>query len=156
MKKKTKSPSILYISCESRPPACEGRRFLRSLINTTCLYSQKPKSKPILGFRCIYRKEKDMKFLTIEKIKQQLRIDDTCEAELLKDYGDAAEETVLDTIGQTYEELVAEHGKVPKRAQQAALMLVDTWYQYRSPVADRTMSVVPYTFEILLKPLVKL
>ena len=69
-----------------------------------------------------------MKFLTLEKIKQQLRLDDTCEAELLKDYGDAAEETVLDTIGQTYEELVAE----------------------------RTMSVVPYTFEILLKPLVKL
>lgn len=97
-----------------------------------------------------------MDFLTIDKIKQQLRLDCTCEAELLKDYGDAAEEVVLDIMGLTYDEAVAKYGSMPKRAEQAALMLVDTWYQYRSPVADRTMSVVPYTFEILLKPLVKL
>ena len=97
-----------------------------------------------------------MKFLTIDKIKQQLRLDCTCEAELLNDYGDAAEEVVLDIMGLTYDEAVAKYGSMPKRAEQAALMLVDTWYQYRTPVSDRQMSVVPYTFEILLKPLVKL
>ena len=97
-----------------------------------------------------------MKFLTIDKIKQQLRLDCTCEAELLEDYGNAAEEVVLDTIGLTYDELVEKYNGIPERARRAALMLVDHWYQYRSPVADRTMSVVPYTFEILLKPLMKL
>ena len=97
-----------------------------------------------------------MKFLTIDKIKQQLRLDCTCEAELLEDYGNAAEEVVLEHIGLTYDELVAKYNGVPERVKQAAMMLVDHWYQYRSPVADRTMSVVPYTFEVLLKPLVKL
>ena len=97
-----------------------------------------------------------MKFLTIDKIKQQLRLDCTCEAELLEGYGNAAEETVLDVIGLTYDELVAKYNGVPKRVEQAALMLVDTWYQFRTPVADRQMSVVPYTFEILMKPLAKL
>ena len=97
-----------------------------------------------------------MNFLTIDKIKQQLRLDCTCEAELLEAYGNSAEETVLDIMGCTYDEAVAKYGNIPARAQQAALMLVDTWYQYRTPVADRKMSVVPYTFDILMKPLAKL
>lgn len=97
-----------------------------------------------------------MKFLTIDKIKQQLRLDCTCEAELLEDYGNAAEEVVLDIMGLTYDEAIAKYGSMPKRAKQAALMLVDTWYQYRTPVSDRQMSVVPYTFDILMKPLAKL
>ena len=97
-----------------------------------------------------------MKFLTIDKIKQQLRLDCTCEAELLDAYGNSAEETVLDIMGCTYDEAVAKYGSIPARAQQAALMLVDTWYQYRTPVSDRQMSVVPYTFNILMKPLAKL
>jgi hypothetical protein len=97
-----------------------------------------------------------MKFLTIDKIKQQLRLDCTCEAELLEAYGNSAEETVLDIMGCTYDEAVAKYGSIPARAQQAALMLVDTWYQYRTPVSDRQMSVVPYTFDILMKPLAKL
>ena len=97
-----------------------------------------------------------MKFLTIDKIKQQLRLDCTCEAELLEAYGNSAEETVLDIMGCTYDEAVANYGSIPARAQQAALMLVDTWYQYRTPVSDRQMSVVPYTVDILMKPLAKL
>lgn len=97
-----------------------------------------------------------MKFLTIDKIKQQLRLDCTCEAELLEAYGNSAEETVLDIMGCTYDEAVAKYGSIPARAQQAALMLVDTWYQFRTPVSDRQMSVVPYTFDILMKPLAKL
>jgi hypothetical protein len=97
-----------------------------------------------------------MKFLTIDKIKQQLRLDCTCEAELLEAYGNSAEETVLVIMGLTYDEAVAKYGSIPARAQQAALMLVDTWYQFRTPVSDRQMSVVPYTFDILMKPLAKL
>ena len=97
-----------------------------------------------------------MNFLTIDKIKQQLRLDCTCEAELLEAYGNSAEETVLDIMGCTYGEAVAKYGSIPARAQQAALMLVDTWYQFRTPVSDRQMSVVPYTFDILMKPLAKL
>ena len=46
-----------------------------------------------------------MKFLTIDKIKQQLRLDCTCEAELLDAYGNSAEATLAAYIGFVDEHL---------------------------------------------------
>ena len=105
-----------------------------------------------------------MKFLTIDKIKQQLRLDCTCEAELLEMYGNSAEETLAEYIGFMDENnvpsvdkmLEAYGGKMPVPLVQAALMLVDTSYQVRSPVSAQNMSVVPYPFDLLVKPYVKL
>ena len=105
-----------------------------------------------------------MKFLTIDKIKQQLRLDCTCEAELLEDYGNSAEGTLAAYIGFMDENnlpsvdkmLEAYGGTMPAPLVQAALMLVDTSYQFRSPVSAQNMSVVPYTFDLLVKPYVKL
>ena len=105
-----------------------------------------------------------MKFLTIDKIKQQLRLDCTCEAELLEAYGNSAETTLAAYIGFMDENnlpsvdkmLEAYGGTMPAPLVQAALMLVDTSYQFRSPVSAQNMSVVPYTFDLLVKPYVKL
>ena len=105
-----------------------------------------------------------MKFLTIDKIKQQLRLDCTCEAELLDDYGNSAEQTLAGYIGFVDENnvpsvdkmLEAYGGTMPAPLVHAALMLVDTSYQFRSPVSAQNMSVVPYTFDLLVKPYVKL
>lgn len=105
-----------------------------------------------------------MKFLTIDKIKQQLRLDCTCEAELLDMYGNSAETTLAAYIGFVDENnvpsvdkmLEAYGGTMPTPLVQAALMLVDTSYQFRSPVSAQNMSVVPYTFDLLVKPYVKL
>ena len=105
-----------------------------------------------------------MKFLTIDKIKQQLRLDCTCEAELLDMYGDSAEATLAAYIGFVDENnvpsvdkmLEAYGGTIPTPLVQAALMLVDTSYQFRSPVSAQNMSVVPYAFDLLVKPYVKL
>ena len=105
-----------------------------------------------------------MKFLTIDKIKQQLRLDCTCEAELLDAYGNSAEATLAAYIGFMDENnlpsvdkmLEAYGGTMPAPLVQAALMLVDTSYQFRSPVSAQNMSVVPYTFDLLVKPYVKL
>lgn len=105
-----------------------------------------------------------MKFLTIDKIKQQLRLDCTCEAELLDMYGNSAEATLAAYIGFVDENnvpsvdkmLEAYGGTMPTPLVQAALMLVDTSYQFRSPVSSQNMSVVPYTFDLLVKPYVKL
>lgn len=101
-----------------------------------------------------------MKFLTLENIKAHSRIDYDCEDTLLELYGDSAEETVTQYLnrGKTTDEMVAnltaEFGKVPTPIYQAALMLVDVSYQHRSPVSAQNMSVVPYTFDLLLKPYV--
>lgn len=97
-----------------------------------------------------------MKFLTLELIKNHLRIDGVIEDNLLDLYGEAAEETLLNHVGATYEELTETTDEMPKALVQAALMLVDVSYQHRSPISSQSISIVPYTFDILVKPYVKL
>ena len=117
------------------------------------------KSNPKARFRRIIetKQQTTMKFLTLDYIQKHSRIDGSCEAEILNLYGEAAEDTVLNYIGMTFDELKAKYNNaVPKAVVQAALMLVDTSYQYRSPITPGNVSLVPYTFDLLLKPYVKL
>lgn len=99
-----------------------------------------------------------MKFLTLDYIKQNSRIDYDCEDELLGLYGDAAEDVLAQHLGRgkTVDEMVdsltEEFGEVPAAIMQAGLMLVDVSYQYRSPISSSNIYVVPYTFDILVKP----
>ena len=97
-----------------------------------------------------------MRILTIDHIRQHLRLDDNTEAELLDLYGTAAEETLFNYIGMNYDQIMQKFGRVPATLIQAALMLVDTSYQFRSPVSPTSISLVPYTFDILVKPYIKL
>ena len=97
-----------------------------------------------------------MQFLSIDYIQQHSRIDCTCEAEILSLYGDAAEQTLLNYIGMTYDEVVTKYGDVPAPLKQAALMLVDVSYNNRAPISPQSMSLVPYTFDLLVKPYIKL
>ena len=112
-------------------------------------------SNPKTAIGAYYRNENKttMKFLTLDYIQKHSRIDGSCEAEVLNLYGEAAEDTVLNYIGLTFDELKAKYNNtVPKPIVQAALMLVDTWYQYRSPISGQSLSIIPYTFDILVKP----
>lgn len=99
-----------------------------------------------------------MKWLTLEKIKQQLRIeqDFTMEDELLTGYGKSAESTILNHLNRTYYDIKEQYGEVPHDIINASLMLVDVWYQHRSPVESVNLSVVPYAFDLIIKPYMKL
>ena len=99
-----------------------------------------------------------MKWLTVERIKQQLRIEPDFhdEDELLEEYGESAEEVLLNYLNRSYEDVIEVYGHVPAPLRQASLMLVDTSYQYRSPVNAQNMSLVPYTFDLLIKPYMRL
>ena len=99
-----------------------------------------------------------MKWLTLERIKQQLRIepDFTEEDELLTMYGDSAEAVLLNYLNRSYDDIIEVYGHMPAPLVHASLMLVDTSYQYRSPVSTQSMSLVPYTFDILVKPYMRL
>ena len=99
-----------------------------------------------------------LKWLTIERIKQQLRIemDYHDEDELLSMYGESAEEVLLNHLNRSYEDVMEVYGHVPAPLVHASLMLVDTSYQYRSPVSAQSMPLVPYTFDILVKPYMRL
>ena len=97
-----------------------------------------------------------MRWLSLGWIKKHSRIDFECEDELLELYGDDAEDTVLNVIGRSYTEVVETWGEVPKPLWVAALMLVEVDYAHRSPVAMNNMYAVPYTFDMKVKPYMRL
>ena len=115
----------------------------------------KPKPR---SFRYSEDKRKNMKWLTLERIKQQCRIepDFTEEDSLLEMYGESAEEVLLNHLNRSYEDLMEVYGHIPAPLVHASLMLVDVSYQHRSPVSPQNMSIVPYTFDILVKPYMRL
>ena len=101
-----------------------------------------------------------MKWLTCEYIKKHSRIDYDCEDDLLELYGEAAEETVMSVIGRDYDDIAHNFGTeeqpIPAAIIQASLMLVDTSYMQRTAVSPQQMSSVPYTFDLLVKPYMRL
>lgn len=100
-----------------------------------------------------------MKFLTLEQIKAQLRLDDKQaeqEHDLLCEYGEAAEDTVLNICNRTLEDIIEQYGKVPASIRRVSLMLVDNQYKERNPISPQNMSSVPYAFDLMLKPYMRL
>ena len=100
-----------------------------------------------------------MKFLTFDQIKAQLRLDDEQaleEHDILELYGEAAEDMVMNTMNRTMEDIIEQYGVVPKSLVQAGLMLVAQSYQHREPASPQNLYTVPYAFDMLLKPYVKL
>lgn len=103
-----------------------------------------------------------MKFLSLEYIKQHSRIEYDCEDSLLEAYGDAAEETLAgymnrgETVEAMMDSLAEQYGKIPASIYVAGLMLVDLSYTQRSPVSPQQLYVIPYAFDRLVKPYMKL
>ena len=103
-----------------------------------------------------------MEFLTLEYIKDHSRLTFDCDDQLLELYGDSAEETLAGLLnrGKTVEQMVAslteEYGQVPAQCYHAALMLTEQAYNHRGPTSPTNMSIVPYGFDLLVKPLMRL
>ena len=117
-------------------------------------------SKPTAAF-CPYHKDKKdiiMKWLTLEKIKKQCRIEPefTDEDELLEMYGESAEEQVLGDIGRSYEDIMESYGKVPVDIIHATLLLVDQSYRQRSAADTMSWAPVPYAYEAKIKKYIRL
>jgi hypothetical protein len=100
-----------------------------------------------------------MKFLTFEQIKQQLRLDDTqadLERTRLEGMAEAAEDAVLTIIRRPLRNVKQVYGHVPQKLIQVTLLLVDEWYKYRSPVEQGQLYPVPYAYDLMLKPMMRL
>ena len=100
-----------------------------------------------------------MKFLTFDQIKAQLRLDDEQaleEHDMLELYGEAAEDMVLNTMNRTMEDIIEQYGVVPKALVQAGLMLVAQSYQHREPASPQNLYAVPYAFDMMVKPYMRL
>ena len=100
-----------------------------------------------------------MKYLTFEQIKAQLRLDDE-QAEMermrLEGMAMAAEESVLTIMRRSLLEVILTYNGLPQRLIQITLLLVDEWYQHRSPIEGFGLNAVPYNFDLMLKPMMRL
>lgn len=100
-----------------------------------------------------------MKYLTFEQIKAQLRLDDE-QAELertrLEGMAMAAEEAVLTIMRRSLLDVILTYNGLPQRLVQVTLLLVDEWYQHRSPVEQGQLAPVPYAIDFMLKPMMRL
>lgn len=97
-----------------------------------------------------------MKYLTLEYIKAHSRIDYDCENDLIEKYGSAAENAILNLIGQTYDELIDTYGEVPDDIMVATFELADNLIRHRSPGEQVSISIVPYNFDLMLKNYIRL
>ena len=100
-----------------------------------------------------------MTYITFAQIKDQLRLDDQQaldEHDLLELYGESAEDMVLNTLNRTITDIYEQYGMVPKALVQAGLMLVAQSYQHREPASPQNLYTVPYAFDLLLKPYMRL
>ena len=98
-----------------------------------------------------------MKWLTLEKIKAQLRIDPDFhdEDEWLEDAGEAAEDAILEVLNRSYENLYEVYGRIPAPVRRTSLMLVASLYKDREKDLIQEAHTNP-TFAFLLKPYMRL
>ena len=98
-----------------------------------------------------------MKWLTLNEIKDQLRIERnfTLEDQKLTMYGDSAEEVLMEVTRRTYDDFVENYGKIPTPIREASLMLVTASYETGSAVSLQQLYSNP-TFEMKLKPYMRL
>ena len=110
-----------------------------------------------------------MKFLTLNEIKDQCRIehDFTLEDTLLTAYGGASENTLLRICNRSYSDLLENFGEdgdddgegskvVPADFRVAALLLAKHLYEHRGPTENVSVSMVPYALDSLIKPFMRL
>ena len=113
---------------------------------------------------------KELKIVTLPELKAQMREDWDGEDDLIKLYGCAAEEAVVNGTRRTLEELkrigfaestgiyIAEDEALPdgdwfpSRLKVAVLMLASHYFRNREPVASAAQNAVPYTIDFLVKP----
>lgn len=96
-----------------------------------------------------------MKYMRLDYIKEHSRIDYNDEDGLLELYTDSAEQTVLNYIGRTYEEVVEVWGCVPDELRLATLITVDHIYQHRGMTVQQKLEENP-AFGLFTKPYMKL
>ena len=117
--------------------------------------------------------------MTLEELKAQMREDFDGEDDLIRLYGEAAEQAVIGATRRTYEELCrigyteqtglklptdeASPGETlpgvawfPARLKVAILMLAAHSHRNREPVAAVAQNAVPYALDMYVKPYVKL
>ena len=99
-----------------------------------------------------------MKFLTFDKVKAQLRLDDAqaeLEHDIITTHAEASEDAVLNVCNRTITDIFETYGQVPSGLIVAALLLTDDMYNHRGTITAQNVYHLP-TFDINVKPYIKL
>lgn len=99
-----------------------------------------------------------MKWLTLDEIKDQLRIEHDFDLEdtKLTLYGESAEQAILDLCQRTYDDFIDNYGAIPAPIRECSLLLVVMSYEHGTPASAQQMYNVGYTFDLKLKPYMRL
>ena len=99
-----------------------------------------------------------MKWLTLDEIKSQLRIEQDFDLEdtKLTMYGDSAEAMVCEYTRRTYDDFIDNYGEIPAPIREASLLLVVASYEVGSPVSMQQMYTVGYGFDMKVKPYMRM
>ena len=99
-----------------------------------------------------------MKWLTLERIKQNSRIDGNDEDTWLTTLGNAAEIGILRLMNRTWEDVRENLSQddIDGGLTIAGLMLVDHLYKHRGPDENVQVYQIPYGIDFWVKPYMKL
>jgi hypothetical protein len=99
-----------------------------------------------------------MKWLNLDEIKDQLRIEHDFDLEdtKLTLYGESAEQAILDLCRRTYDDFIDNYGAIPPTIRECSLLLVVMSYEHGTPASAQQMYNVGYTFDLKLKPYMRL
>lgn len=92
------------------------------------------------------------KWTTVEYVKAHSNIDFDCTNAVLELYICSAEETILNLLRRTYENLIETYGCVPAPIRHATLLLTDNSYEHRTPAEATNLYLVGYGIDMMLKP----
>ena len=98
----------------------------------------------------------ELKIVTLDAIKKNLRIESEHEDELLLSLGETAEQAVLNLVNRSLEDIVAEFVDVPAPIRQAVLMYTNHLYEHRGIVSPTALYNIPYSIDALVKHYIKL
>lgn len=98
-----------------------------------------------------------MKWLTLDEIKDQLRIerDFDLENDKLTTYGNSAEEVLMEITRRTYDDFIDNYGKIPAPIREVSLMMVVDSYEKGSAISLQQLYTNP-AFDMKLKPYMRL
>ena len=99
-----------------------------------------------------------MKWLSLERIKQNSRIDGNEEDSLLTSYGNAAEIGILRLMNRTWEDVRENFSQeeIEGGLTIAGLELVDHLYNHRGPEENVQLYQIPYGIDFWVKPYMRL
>lgn len=98
----------------------------------------------------------NLRIVTLKEIKENARVEGNSEDKLLLRKGEAAEETILNLMERTLEDIEDEFGLVPAPIKEAILMYATHLYENRGITNPTALYNVPYGIDAMLKPYIRL